>query len=535
LLRFVKSSIGLSSGPSTSEETGAQPTRRLVLTGLALATFRLVPSGCTLRAMESQSPSPEEATPLLLPIAAIAFAVAIFIIDTFTPLGIAVAVLYAVVVLMAGSFLQRRGVLIVASSCLAVTGLSYLLQHGETYGPALGRCLVSLAAIGITTFLALKRQSADTALRQSEAYLAEAQRLSRTGSWAWDVASRRNLHWSPETYRIFAFDPEKDENSFQAARDRIHPEDRPKFDREIERASKEGTDFEVDFRVVLPDGEVKYIHTVGHPVLNTSGDVVELIGTNMDVTAAQRAQQQLHEAQAELSHVTRITTLGELTASIAHEVSQPLAAVVTNADSCLRWLGRETPELGEARGALERIIRDAHRATEVIQRIRDLATKTELQRAQLDINAALRESLLLVQREVLNKRVSLQLELASVPLAVLGDRVQLQQVIINLVMNGIEAMAKVTDRPRQLMIGSRQHDANQVLVAIQDSGAGIDPENVDRLFAAFFTTKPGGMGMGLSICRSIIEAHEGRLWASRNDGPGATFQFTLPVFRESVS
>jgi len=230
--------------------------------------------------------------------------------------------------------------------------------------------------------------------------------------------------------------------------------------------------------------------------------------------------------------VTRITTLGELTASIAHEVNQPLAAIVTNGAACLRWLAPQPPDLAEARGAVECMISDGHRASEVIQRLRALCQKTDPQKTRLDINDVIEEALLLVQREVLDHRVVLLRDLAPAVTPVLGDRVQLQQVIINLVMNGMEAMADVADRPRDLLIRSQQRTPNQVLVMVQDSGVGIAPENFDRLFGSFYTTKPGGMGMGLSISRSIIEAHDGRLWASSNAGPGATFQFTLPSYRQ---
>ncbi len=249
----------------------------------------------------------------------------------------------------------------------------------------------------------------------------------------------------------------------------------------------------------------------------------------------QRAAEALQKAQAELAHVTRVMTLGELMASIAHEVNQPLAAVVTNAQACLRWLALETPRLDEARAAVERIIRDGNRASEVIQRIRALAKKTEPQMVALDINDVIREAISLEQREMLSQRVSLRTELASALPPVLGDRVQLQQVVINLVMNAVEAMAPVTDRPRDILIRSQRDDANEVLVAVRDSGLGIDSENADRLFNAFFTTKPSGMGMGLSISRSIIAAHGGRLWAAPNADHGATFQFSLPSNSQGVS
>jgi C4-dicarboxylate-specific signal transduction histidine kinase len=249
----------------------------------------------------------------------------------------------------------------------------------------------------------------------------------------------------------------------------------------------------------------------------------------------QRAEEALQKAQAELAHVTRVMTLGELMASIAHEVNQPLAAVLTNAQACLRWLALETPRPDEARAAVERIVRDSNRASEVIQRIRALVKKGEPQMVALDINDVIREAISLEQREMLSQRVSLRTELASALPPVLGDRVQLQQVVINLVMNAAEAMAPVTDRSRDILIRSQQDDPNEVLVAVRDSGMGINAENADRLFNAFFTTKPSGMGMGLSISRSIIAAHGGRLWASPNADHGATFQFTLPSNSQSVS
>jgi C4-dicarboxylate-specific signal transduction histidine kinase len=249
----------------------------------------------------------------------------------------------------------------------------------------------------------------------------------------------------------------------------------------------------------------------------------------------QRAEEALQKSQAELAHVTRVMTLGELMASIAHEVNQPLAAVVTNAQACLRWLALEPPRPDEARAAVERIVRDSNRASEVIQRVRALVKKTDPQMVALDINDVIREAISLEQREMLNQRVSLRTELASALPPVLGDRVQLQQVVINLVMNALEAMAPVTDRPRAMLIRSQRDDSNEVLVAVQDSGTGIDSENAERLFNAFFTTKPTGMGMGLSISRSIIAAHGGRLWVSPNAEHGATFQFTLPSNSQGVS
>ena len=258
-------------------------------------------------------------------------------------------------------------------------------------------------------------------------------------------------------------------------------------------------------------------------------------GLRDEMRERQRAEEALQKSQSELAHITRVMTLGELMASLAHEVNQPLAAVVTNAQACLRWLALEPPRPDEARAAVERIVRDSNRASEVIQRIRALVKKTDPQMVALDINDVIREAISLEQREMLSRRVSLRTELASALPPVLGDRVQLQQVVINLVMNALEAMAPVTDRPRDMLIRSQRDDSNEVLVVVRDSGTGIDSENSERLFNAFFTTKPTGMGMGLSICRSIIAAHGGRLWASPNADHGATFQFTLPSNSQGVS
>jgi C4-dicarboxylate-specific signal transduction histidine kinase len=264
------------------------------------------------------------------------------------------------------------------------------------------------------------------------------------------------------------------------------------------------------------------------------GRPIATLETNNDITAAKRAEEALHEARAELAHVTRMTTLGELTASIAHEVNQPLTGVVTNGAASLRWLNREVPPLDEVRGSVESMISDAKRASDVIQRVRALSKKADPEKAELHINDVIHDVVRLVQHEVLGHGASLRLELVPALPSVLGDRIQLQQVIINLVINGIQAMDSIAEHPRELLIRSQQNEEGQVLVAVKDSGIGINPEHAIRLFNAFFTTKPSGMGMGLSICRSIIEVHGGRVWASDNQGSGATFQFTLPPHRETV-
>jgi C4-dicarboxylate-specific signal transduction histidine kinase len=285
-------------------------------------------------------------------------------------------------------------------------------------------------------------------------------------------------------------------------------------------------------------GSPVYVRTSGKPIHDAKGNFLGHRGTGTNITAkirADHAEHALRKAQAELAHVTRVTTLGELTASIAHEVNQPLAAVVANAEACLSWLDRETPNLDGARRSVERVIDDGNRASEVIRRVRALAKKTDIEKVPLDVNEVVREVFALVRGELISHQVSVRTEFAPALPVILGDRVQLQQVIINLVMNGIEAMQSVTDRPRELVIRSSQDETEQVLVSVTDYGVGISSENADRLFSAFFTTKASGMGMGLSICRSIMEALGGRLWATANIPHGATFHLTLPLNADTAS
>jgi PAS domain S-box-containing protein len=286
-----------------------------------------------------------------------------------------------------------------------------------------------------------------------------------------------------------------------------------------------------ELRKIRKDGTVLWVRETAKAMRRAKSDPVVLVVCE-DITERRLAQEALQKAQAELAHVTRVTTLGELTASIAHEVNQPLAAVVMNGNACLRWLGGERPNLDEARAALQRIIRDGHRASEVIERIRALVKKTTSEKVRLDVNELIREVVTLAQSEVRKNQVRLRTELAADLPSLLGDRVQLQQVVLNLVVNGIEAMSKIEDRPRELVIKTQKDETGKVLVSVQDSGIGLDVENMERIFRAFYTTKPQGMGMGLSISRSIIEAHGGELSAAANGGRGATFQFTLPPSSE---
>ncbi|SFK09186.1 PAS domain S-box protein [Bradyrhizobium sp. Gha] len=525
--------------------------------------------------------------------------------------------------------------------------------------------------VGAATDVTAAR-TAEQQLRRSEAYLAEAQHLTHTGSWAWDVHGLDFVYRSAEVDRLFAFSPQEPV-SIETIRSRIHPDDLPRL-QEVQRQAIELKErrFEYDFRILLPGGGIRRIHSVAHVVIGSDGNARELIGTHMDVTEqhaakerlentlaalreseqrfrdyaetasdwlwetgpdhqvthlsehtsaagilatglmglfrwdiacdteeepekwrqhrstlqahqpfrdlvyrtqnrlgspiyvrtsgkpffdgngnflgyrgvstditaiirADQAEQELRKAQAELAHVTRVTALGELTTSIAHEINQPLAAIINNAEACLGWMGREAPDLAAARSSVEWIIEDAIRASEVIRRVRALAKKGEIEMVPLDINEVVKDVIALVTRELLSHRVRLRTELTAALPMILGDRIQLQQVIINLVMNGIEAMDAVTDRPRELLIHSSKDDQGHVQLAVADCGVGIAEKDANHVLDPFFTTKSTGLGMGLSICRSIVEAHGGRLSMVPKNGPGATFQFTMPLHKEAVS
>jgi PAS domain S-box-containing protein len=376
------------------------------------------------------------------------------------------------------------------------------------------------------------RKRTEQKLRRSEAKLTEAQRLSRTGSFGWNHSTGER-YGSREFFRILGYDDPRSvtmDMIFQ----RAHPDDRAFVENTIHRVSSDGKDVDYEHRLLMPDGSIKYVHVVAHGIKNPAGQL-EFIGAVMDITVTKQAEENLHNAQAELAHITRLTALGELTASIAHEVNQPLAAVVANAEACLGWLDRETPDLKAARRSVGWVIDDGIRASEVVRRVRALANKTDTEKVPLDVNDVVKDVTTLVQRELVSHRILLRMELAPALPDILGDRIQLQQVIINLVMNGIEAMESVTTRPRELVIRSGRDEACGVFLSVTDCGVGISGDDTDRLFKAFFTTKPSGLGMGLSICRSIVEAHGGRLSASRNEGYGTTFEFVLPLHREHAS
>jgi PAS domain S-box-containing protein len=381
-----------------------------------------------------------------------------------------------------------------------------------------------LEYVGAVMDVTAAKQAEET-LRESEAYLAEAQRLSHTGSWAWVPATDKIRYWSEECYRVLGLDPRAADPRFGAFFERIHPDDRAKV------SVKPGpAEFEMNYRIVHPSGEIRYIRIAGHPVLSPSGDPVEFVGTVMDVTERKRAEEErerLRQVQADLAHLSRVTTMGELTASVAHEIRQPITAAVTDARTCMRWLGRENPDLVEAREAAARMVKSVMRAADIISRISLLFKKGAPQRELVDVNELIREMIVLLRSEANRYSISISTELVEDLPTVMADRVQLQQVFMNLMLNGIDAMKGRIGGGR-LTLKSEVCDT-QLLISVRDNGEGLPPELADQIFSAFFTTKDNGTGMGLPISRSIIESHGGRLWAADTSARGATFQFTLPV------
>jgi PAS domain S-box-containing protein len=369
------------------------------------------------------------------------------------------------------------------------------------------------------------RKRAEEKLRRSEAFLAEGQHLSRVGSFSWRVATDE-IMWSEQLYRIFEIDRDV-RVTFEAIGTRVHPEDLLAFTEQIERSRLDGSDIQLELRLQMPDRTVKYVHVVAHS--RHHGDHLEYIGAVQDVTQRRLSEGALAKLRSELAHVARITSLGVLTASIAHEVNQPLAGIITNASTCLRMLGADPPDVDGARETARRTIRDGNRASDVMTRLRALFSKREFSLESLDLNEATREVIALSLSDLHRHGVILQSELADDLPIIVGDRIQLQQVILNLVRNAADAMVDVHHRPRQLLIQTEREDVNHVRVTVRDVGIGLPAESLDSLFDAFFTTKSTGMGIGLFVSRSIVERHQGRLWAEPNDGPGATFSFSIPI------
>jgi len=378
-----------------------------------------------------------------------------------------------------------------------------------------------------------ERKRAEEALRRGEAWFAQAQRLNRTGTWVMNGTTRRFLYWSDECYRIWGLDPLQGLPSREDMWGRIHPDDRERLWGVVQQALSEQRDFFEEFRILLPDGTVKYLEANSYHEFSPLGALLEVICTCVDVTERKRAQderERLRQLESDLARMNRLSLMGELTASLAHEIKQPIGSACNNACAALNFLDEQPPELAEVREALDCVVADANRAGEIIDRIRDQVKKTPPRNDHFDLNAAINEVTDLARNAIIQNRVSVQTRLAETLFPIHGDRVQLQQVVMNLLLNAVEAMGDGHAGARELLISTEQ-DHNGVLVAVRDSGPGIDAGRLECVFDPFYTTKSKGMGMGLSICRSIIKTHGGRLWATACQPHGTLFQFTIPARR----
>jgi PAS domain S-box-containing protein len=425
---------------------------------------------------------------------------------------------------------RREGVVAFAGYPLLVEGRVTGVLAMFARRPFEQTVLNALESVADIIAQGIYRREAEEKLRRSEAFLATGQRLSRTGSFYWQMETGE-ITWSEELYRIFGFD-HSIPVTLERIASRVPPEELPMLSDMIERAQRAASDFEYEHRVVMPDHTIKYVHLTAHTDRDPQGRLV-YIGAAQEITRRRLAEEALGKARSELAHAARVSSLGELAASIAHEVNQPLAAIVTNANACLRWLNRASPNLDEAREAAQRIVGNGKRGGEVISRIRMLLKNEAPSRTRVEINEIIRTIVGLAKSEL--SGTDLRLNLAAQLPFVSADDVQLQQVLLNLILNAVDAMRSLGDCPRVLRIITEPHEGDAVLVAVQDSGAGLQAESFDQLFEAFFTTKSKGLGIGLSISRSIIESHGGRLWAEPNDGPGVTFKFTLPAEKGALA
>jgi PAS domain S-box-containing protein len=416
-----------------------------------------------------------------------------------------------------------------SSSSDTVGIFSILLREAKIPGPNDRNLLAQFTQLAS---IAIERTRSEAALRKSEAFLAKTQRMSLTGTVAWRVDTDEIL-WSEELYRIYEFDSAVT-LTHDLINTRIHPEDIPAHDEMLRRQRSDARDFESEHRLLMADGRVKFLHLVAHATRDEEGGL-EYISAVQDVTQRRLSEEALGKVRSELTHVARVASLGTLTASIAHEVNQPLSGIITNANTCLRMLAADPPNVDGARETARRTIRDGNRASDVIKRLRALFAKKQVATEPLDLNEAAREVIAMLLGELQRHGVTLHPEFADDLPLVMGDRVQLQQVVLNLILNASDAMSEIVNRPRRMVISTARDGNDRVRLAVLDTGVGFDPQNADALFSAFFTTKSDGMGIGLSVSRSIIEGHDGRLWAAANDGPGATFSFSIPFLPEEIA
>jgi len=398
--------------------------------------------------------------------------------------------------------------------------LHWLSTNGRMFFDDAGE---PVRVVGFTSDVT-RQKLVEEELRRSEAFLAQAQRLSRTGSFSWRIATDV-ITWSDQLFRIYELDPGTT-ITLDVIRTRVHPEDLTLYEKMVEQARNGSDDFEWQYRLLMPDRSIKYLHAVAHLIRDGNGEL-EYIAAVQDVSARRSSEEALDKARLELAHVARVMSLGALTASIAHEVNQPLSGIITNASTCLKMLDADFPNVDGARETAKRTIRDGRRAADVITRLRALFSNKDAVTELVDLNEATREVIALSRSELERNRVVTRTEFADQLPLVTADRVQLQQVIINLLRNGSDAMSEVDDRPRELLFRT-EVDQGSVRLSVRDAGTGFESQTVEQLFRAFYTTKADGMGIGLSVSRSIIENHGGRLWATPNDGPGVTFSFSIP-------
>ncbi|MCK0206718.1 ATP-binding protein [Starkeya koreensis] len=460
-----------------------------------------------------------------MPVIAALLAAAIFIIDTFSSLDMAIAVLYVVVVLLSATYSDRRGLLVIAGLCVGLTILSFLIMHADDVdvGSTM-RALVSISAITVTTLLCLENQAATQSLR-AQADLLD---LTHDGIFVRDMADTVQ-YWSHGAEQLYGWSRQEALGQPASALLRtIFPVPAEEIRAELLAAGR----WEGELLHTRKSGEKVAVMSRWSLQRDERGRPLAVMETNSDITGRRQAENALHQTRTELAHVTRVTMMGELTASIAHEVNQPLAAVVTNGEACLRWLGRAEPDVGEARASVERMIANGRRASEVVARLRALARRDEPEKFPVDLNEMIDEVLPLLERERAAQGVVLDLALGEKLPPALGDRVQLQQVVLNLALNAVQAMAAVPEARRRLFVCTRAEEGSDrpgLLIEVRDSGPGVDAANLSRLFDAFYSTKKDGMGMGLSISRSIIEAHGGRICAICPEEGGMLFTITLPA------
>jgi PAS domain S-box-containing protein len=373
-----------------------------------------------------------------------------------------------------------------------------------------------------------ERKRAEQDLKNREQSLAEAQRIAHLGNWDWNIVTNE-LYWSDEIYRIFGLAPQEFGATYEAFLNSVHPDDRPLVERSVDAALYEGKSYSIDHRIVLLDGSERIVHEQAEVTRDDSEQAIQMTGTVHDITERKNAEEDRRLLREELTHMSRITTIGTLAGALAHEINQPLTAIMSNAQAALRFLDAEKPNIDELREILSDITNDTIRSSDVIHQLRDFMKKGEIALIPLNINETIKEVVNLTHRDAESRHISIRIDTNEDLPEVMGDKVQLQQVILNLVINGFDAMMYQDADSRELVIQTEQDEDNSIHIAVQDTGMGIEEEKLEQIFEPFVSTKPEGMGLGLSINQYIINAHNGRMWATNNPDHGATVHFTLPV------